>query len=102
MKWIEIKKLRKGDWIITKDLENGNFVGKFVTAKVKEMKVTLEEYEEIDINKGDIKVSEEGYFKNSEGITGILNKKEIKALSILRTKLKTLKGLKDEPTQRKY
>ena len=102
MKWIRIRNLKKGDWIITRDLEDGKFVGKFVIGRVSEMKVNLDNYEEIDINKGDIEVSKSGYFKDNEGHTGVLNNKEVKALSILRTKLKTLKGLKDETTQRAY
>ena len=102
MKWTGIRKLKKGDWIITRDLEDGKFVGKFIIGRVSEIKVNLDNYEEIDIIKGDIQVSESGYFKDSDGHTGVLNNKEVKALSILRTKLKTLKGLKDETTQRKY
>ena len=102
MKWTEIRNLRKGDWIITRELENGKFVGKFKIGRVNKIEVKLENYEELDINKGNIEAWGSGLFTGIDGGIWTLNRKEVKALSILRTKLKTLKGLDDKRIKKVY
>ena len=94
MKYKKIKDLKKGEWIISGN-KTDRLNGKFKIGRVKEIKVTLEDYEELDLNKGDIKINGEGIFTGIDGVTQVLNEKEIKALQILRTKLKTLKGLEN-------
>lgn len=94
MKLVETDKLKLGDWIL---MGGEKMKGKFKVAKLQAY--DFEEYEELDINKGDIKIIGKGSIRNggkeSDGVYNVLNKKEIKALNILRTKLKTLKGLED-------
>ena len=95
MKKTEIDKLKIGDWVITKELsERGKFQGRFKVGRVKGY--DFDNFEELDLNKGDIHIIGEAEIKESNGVINVLNKKEIKALNILRTKLKTLKGLEDD------
>ncbi len=100
MKVVEIDKLKIGDWTISKDLENGKFMGKFKVARVSG--IEFDNFEEIDLNKGNIKIIGKGTIEESDGVVSILNKKEVKALNILRTKLKTIKGLEDNQIKRTY
>ena len=101
MKYKKIRDLKKGEWIISGN-KTDRLNGKFKVGRVKEINVTLESYEELDIGKGDIVINGEGIFTGIDGVTQVLNEKEIKALQILRTKLKTLKGLEDDKIKRKY
>ncbi len=98
MKLKTTKELQIGDWI----LEGTGLKGKFKIAKVKE--ILVDNFEEIDLDKGTIKsvgrksVKGEhiGSIKSNDAIIRVLNNKEIKALQILRTKLKTLDALEDK------
>jgi len=101
MKYKEIKKLKKGEWTISGNKED-KLKGKFRIGRVKEIIVTLENYEEIDLGKGNIEIYNGGQFEGIDGVTQVLNQKEIKALQILRTKLKTLKGLEDKPIKDRW
>ncbi len=99
MKIVEIDKLKIGDWIVTKDLENGKFKGKFKVARVS--KIEFDNFEEIDLNKGEIEIIGNGVVDTSGGVINVLNKKEMKALNILRTKLKMIKGLEDDTIKKR-
>ena len=97
------KELQIGDWILerTGALERKGLKGKFRIARVKE--ILVDNFEEIDLKKGTIKEIGQksrngntiGAIQGNDGLIRILNNKEIKALQILRTKLKTLNSLED-------
>lgn len=90
------RNLRIGDWI-----HEGRKDGKAVFGRVKN--IPLEEFTEIDIVNGKIISEGNGVIEKDDGLISVLNKKEIKSFKILRTKLKTLKSLEDEPvTKRKF
>lgn len=97
MKLIETSKLKIGDWIL-----DGNSIkkGKFIIARVN--KIEFDNFEEIDLDKMDIKDKGKGIISKSDGIINLLNKREIKQIQILRTKLKTLKGLEDKKIESRY
>ena len=99
MKIVSCDDLKIGDWIVTKDLENGKFKGKFKVARVS--KIEFDNFEEIDLNKGEIEIIGNGVVDTSGGVINVLNKKEMKVLNILRTKLKMIKGLEDDTIKRK-
>jgi hypothetical protein len=98
MKLKTTKELRIGDWIV----EGAGLKGKFRIAKVKE--ILLSDFEEIDLDAGTIKLmgkksangEDIGAIKSNDGLIRVLNSKEIKALQILRIKLKTLNSLEDK------
>lgn len=98
MKLKTTKELQIGDWI----LEGAGLKGKFRISRVKE--ILVDNFEEIDLNAGTIKAlgkksmkgDDIGAIKSNDGMIRVLNNKEIKALQILRTKLKTLNSLEDK------
>ncbi|KKL86079.1 hypothetical protein LCGC14_1948310 [marine sediment metagenome] len=101
MKKIWTDKLKIGDWVIMGILsERGKFQGRFKVARVRGY--DFDNFEELDLDKGDIKIIGEGEITKSDGIVNVLNKKELKALNIFRIKLKTLKGLEDDTIKKTY
>ena len=95
MKTVEVDKLKIGDWILAGNTEMGR---KFQVARVSG--INFDKVEDFDLIKGDISEEGRGEIKENRHIQ-LLNKKELKALHILRTKLKTLKGLEEKPIRRK-
>lgn len=93
MKTIETKKLKIGDWVLLKG-ENIKD-GKFSIAKVELKKVELKDWETLDLKNGKIEIIGKGEFTGESGNVTLLNKKEIKAIEILRKKLKILNNLDD-------
>ena|SRR3990167_8597649 len=99
MKLKTTKELGIGDWILE---GKGIKSGKFRIARVKE--ILVDNFEEIDLDNGTLtpcgkqstKGENIGAIQGNAGLIRVLNSKEIKALQILRTKLKTLKGLEDK------
>ncbi len=104
MKRKTTKELQIGDWI----LEGKGLKGKFRISKVKE--ILVNNFEEIDLDKMTIKAvgtkstkgENIGVIKSNDGVLKVLNSKEIKALQILRTKLKTLNSLEDKEVIEKW
>jgi len=98
MKLKTTKELQIGDWI----LEGTGLKGKFRVARVKE--ILVNNFEEIDLDAGtinalgrkNVKGEHIGAIKKNDGVVRVLNSKEVKALQILRTKLKTLNALEDK------
>ncbi len=98
MKLKTTKELQIGDWI----LEGTGLKGKFRISRVRE--ILVDNFEEIDLDAGTIKAvgkktnsgEDIGAIKSNDGMIRVLNSKEIKALQILRTKLKTLNSLEDK------
>ena len=99
MKLKTTKELQIGDWI----LEGKNIKeGKFRVARVRE--ILADNFEEIDLDAGTIRAlgrksadgDDMGVIRKNEGLIRVLNSKEVKALQILRTKLKTLNALEDK------
>ncbi len=98
MKFKTTKELQIGDWI----LEGEGLKGKFRIARVFE--IVVDNFEEIDLDAGTIKAlgaksnqgKNMGAILKNDGLIRVLNSKEIKALQILRTKLKTLNSLEDK------
>jgi len=99
MKTTEINKLKIGDWVLSGKFGVDKMKGVFRVARVSGIR--FNNFEEIDLNKGNIEIIGEGRINDGDGIISVLNRKEIKALNILRTKLKTLKGLEDNFNQLK-
>jgi len=95
MKKISTDKLKIGDWV----LEGTGMKGKFKVARVKQY--VFDNFEKIDLEKWNIEDRGDGIVEKGDGVMNVLNKKEIKALQILRTKLKTLKGLEDDQIKRR-
>jgi len=98
MKLKTTKELQIGDWI----LEGKGLKGKFRISRVRE--ILVDNFEELDLDAGTIKAVGKkfmkgfdiGVIRSNDGIIRVLNSKEIKALQILRTKLKTLNALEDK------
>ncbi len=98
MKLKTTKELRIGDWI----LEGAGLKGKFRISRVRE--ILVDNFEEIDLDAGTIKAvgrksvkgDDIGAIRSNDGLMRVLNNKEIKALQILRAKLKTLDALEDK------
>ena len=98
MKLKTTKELKIGDW----SLEGTELKGKFKVARVKE--ILVDNFEEIDLDTRTIKAvgrksvkgEDIGAIQSNDGIIRVLNSKEIKALQILRTKLKTLHALEEK------
>lgn len=98
MKLKTTKELQIGDWV----LEGTGLKGKFRVARVKT--ILLNNFEEIDLDAGTITAlgkksaggDDMGVIKRNDGVIKVLNSKEVKALQILRTKLKTLHSLEEE------
>ena len=98
MKLKTTKELQIGDWI----LEGTGLKGKFRISRVRE--IMVDNFEEIDLDAGTIKAvgkkstsgEDMGAIQSNDGMIRVLNNKEVKALQILRTKLKTLNSLEDK------
>jgi len=98
MKLKTTKELQIGDWI----LEGKGLKGKFRISRVRE--ILVDNFEEIDLDAGTIKAlgkksvkgDDIGVIRDNDGLMRVLNSKEIKALQILRTKLKTLNSLEEK------
>ncbi len=97
MRKIKISTLKKGDWVIFKPLNLLNKRGKIEVARVKEFKVEFDKIHKIDF-KGKKYNEESGYvdFIPNFHTLNKLNKKDLKEINFLITKLKTIKALEDE------
>lgn len=100
MKITKTINLEKGDWIV--DMANNltSKKGEFAVARVKGFKVEFDKTTWVDMNKNSTKeLKEKGTstikFENSEDRIAKLNKKELKEINKLITKLKIIQGLED-------
>ena len=94
-------RLRIGDWILDKGI---GLKGKFRVAKIKGYSV--EEWQEIDLGKGEItNLGEAGNCKgvidNDELNIRVFNEKEVKSLKELKKRFLILKGLEEKQKEKK-
>jgi len=96
MKITEIGKLKIGDWVLA---GNNEMKGKFQVARVSG--IEFDHLQDIDLNEGKISSEATGNIKENRHIY-VFNKKELKALEILKNKLNVLNGLEDKPIKRSF
>ena len=98
MKDKKIANLKSGDWITDGEANFQAKKGKFAVARVKGFKVTFDKAIWIDGDKDVVNKENSNaslvYDSSEEEIT-TLNKKDIKEINELVTKLKVIKGLED-------
>ena len=98
MKRTQTINLEKGDWIVTNSSNYLDKKGKFDIGRVKGFEIKFDKVIRIDMGKK--KLEEEGEcfinFENKWDFINKLNKKDVKEIKFLITKLKTIKALEDE------
>jgi len=94
MRKVKANNLKIGDWILDKGV---GLKGKFKVARIKGYE--CEEWQEIDLEKGEIKNLGEngkGVIQKDDGYIRIFNEKEVKSLKELKKRFLMLKNLEEE------